>query len=82
MPRRKPVVPVIDAAPDPAAGAWADGALTVRQAAAFSGQSRAKLFDLMRSGAIVWGKPGKRRVIARASLVRWLAACEAAAGRA
>lgn len=52
---------------------WADGALKVADAAAFSGLCRDTLYELMRAGSVAWAKPGKNRVIARRSLAAWLA---------
>lgn len=63
--KRKPVVFPPDV--------WADGALKVADAAAFSGLCRDTLYELMRSGSVAWAKPGKCRVIARRSLAAYLA---------
>lgn len=55
-----------------------DGALTVRQAAEFSGFSRTELFDLMRTGHLEWFVHGKHRMIPRRAIVELLAAMHAA----
>lgn len=56
----------------------ADGAMTVRQAAVFSGISRTELFDLMKQEIIEWFPRGKNRLIVRKSLVEYLARLYAA----
>lgn len=76
--RRRPTVAAIDPHLAPAAGGaagdvWSSGCVTVREAVAEFGLSRDQLFDLMRDGALAWRMPGKARLIARASLARWLA---------
>lgn len=50
-----------------------DGALTVSQAAEFSGICRTDLFGLMNSGELVWFRRGKARLIPRRALVELLA---------
>ena len=53
--------------------AWAAGALTVDEASAFAGLSRATLYRLVRAGRLVSHVTGGRRLFARASLVELLA---------
>lgn len=55
------------------------GALTVRQAAEFSGLGRSELFRLMRDGDLEWFAYGERptRLVVRKSLVRYLARLKA-----
>lgn len=52
----------------------ADGAVTVRQAAAFTGLGKTALYDAMDAGRLAYLKVGKRRLIPRRALVKWLAA--------
>lgn len=78
MPRPKPSVVAIDPAHSPVAGCdptdvWSSGSLTVRAAAAEFGIPVRSLFYLMKDGHLAWRRPGKARLIARRSLVRWLA---------
>jgi hypothetical protein len=57
--------------------AVADGAMSVKQAMAFTGDSRARLFQLMDAGVLVWfpvsDSPRAQRRITRASLVAYMA---------
>lgn len=64
---------------DPAALALlADGSMTVRQAAEWSGLSRTELFNLMRDGDLPWFRWGQGRMIPRKSLHEYLARLYAA----
>lgn len=61
----------------PMKDAWlVDGAMTVRQAAAFSGLSRRTLFRLMRDGRLPFAKVGRtakgKRLIPRKCLTQFL----------
>lgn len=58
--------------------AVSDGALTVTQAARFSGESRDRLFDLMKAGVLDWYHSGRDRRITRRSLVEHMARMRAA----
>ena|GEM_PF-7015827 len=61
--------------PDAAAMAEvADGAMSVAQAVAFTGDSRARLYELMDAGVLEWFHSGAHRRITRASAQRYLAA--------
>lgn len=55
----------------------ADGALSVPQACAFTGDSRARLYQLMEVGVLRWysidAQPGGHRRITRRSLVEYVA---------
>lgn len=57
---------------------WRDGAMRIDAAEAFSGLSETELWDLMNAGLIRFFRKGakKIRMIARASLVDYLAAQE------
>lgn len=55
-----------------------DGAMTVRQAAEFSGIGRTELFDLMKQGYLDWFPRGQNRLIVRKTLVEYLARLYAA----
>ena len=50
----------------------ADGSMSVKCAAQFSGLSRAELYKLMGAGRLAFVKHGKRRLIPRKALVRCL----------
>ncbi|VTR97847.1 unnamed protein product [Gemmata massiliana] len=64
---------------DPAALALlADGSMTVRQAAEWSGISRSELFALMHGGHVEWFRRGKNNLIPRRSLNEYLARLYAA----
>lgn len=52
---------------------WAEGAIRVVDAVAFSGLSRSELYELMTSGKLPWSKPGRHRLVPRRWLVQWLA---------
>lgn len=52
----------------------ADGCMTLEEATAFAGISRAALYRLMASGQLVYVQSGRRRLITRQSLRAWLAA--------
>lgn len=54
--------------------AVADGAMSVAQACAFTGDSRARLYELMDAGVLEWFSAGTHRRITRASAQRYLAA--------
>lgn len=54
--------------------AVADGAMSVNQACAFTGDCRARLYQLMDAGVLVWFLSGTHRRITRASLQQYLAA--------
>ena len=56
-----------------AAELLADGSMSVKDAARFSGLSRAELYKLMGAGRLAFVKHGKRRLIPRKALVRCLA---------
>lgn len=64
--------------------AVADGALSVAQACEFTGDSRARLYQLMDAGVLEWFSSGTHRRITRASAQRYLAQllAEAKASRA
>jgi hypothetical protein len=51
---------------------WRDGALSIADAKAFSSLSRSELYRQMDRGLLAWSKLGRRRVIARRSLVELL----------
>ena len=51
---------------------WADGAIRVTDAPAFSGLSRSELYELMTAGELPWSKPGRSRLIPRRWLVQYL----------
>ena len=53
--------------------ALADGCLSVSEGVEFSGLSRATLYAEMDRGALVFVKVGRRRLIPKRSLVRFLA---------
>ena len=61
----------------------ADGAMSVPQACAFTGDGRTRLFQLMEAGVLEWYHVGPHRRVTRASLVRYVAAmlAEGKAGR-
>lgn len=50
-----------------------DGVLSVGAASAFASLSRATLYEAMQRGELVYIKRGRRRLIPRRALVRWLA---------
>ncbi|MBA4192825.1 MAG: hypothetical protein C0467_33090 [Planctomycetaceae bacterium] len=52
---------------------WAEGAIRVVEAVAFSGLSRSELYELMTSGKLPWSKPARHRLVPRRWLVQWLA---------
>lgn len=58
--------------------AVADGAMSVAQARAFTGDSRARLWQLMDAGVLEWFHQGRDRRITRKSLVEYLARAMAA----
>jgi hypothetical protein len=58
--------------------AVSDGAMSVVQACAFTGDSEARLYQLMGAGVLVWFKQGEHRRITRRSLVEYLARALAA----
>lgn len=64
----------------PAAGVWAMGARTVRQAEAETGLSRQELWELMREGVVPWFSHGGngRRLMAWGALVAYLERLHAA----
>jgi len=49
-----------------------EGAMTVRQAVAFSGISRSGLYELMSNGKLPWTNVGSRRLIPKSSLLTLL----------
>ena len=55
----------------------ADGALSVDQAMTFTGDSRARLYQLMAAGVLTWysldAQPGGHRRITRRSLIEYVA---------
>lgn len=53
--------------------AVAEGAMSVRQAMDFTGDSHARLYQLMTAGVLVWFTSGAHRRITRKSLVEYLA---------
>ena len=57
----------------PDESAWADGALSVKEACAFLTVKQSKLFELMRSGELVSAFDG-RRLIAKRGCIRYLLA--------
>jgi excisionase family DNA binding protein len=52
----------------------ADGALTMREAAAFAGVGITTLYNAMAAGQLAWVKVGRRRLIPRRALTAFLAA--------
>ena len=52
---------------------FTDGTMTVTRAAAFSGVSKSKLYEFLRTGELVSVKRGGRRLIPKRALVGWLA---------
>jgi len=50
-----------------------DGAVDVPEACRFTGLGRSFLYQLMESGALLYVKRGKRRLIPRSELIRLLA---------
>jgi len=63
------VAPDADLGPE----VWEDGALTVQGAVHWTGASRSELYRAMGAGEVAWTMKGRRRLIAKRSLVRWLA---------
>jgi hypothetical protein len=61
---------------------FADGSMVVADANKFSGLGRTKLYELMESGALPYAKVHGRRLIARRSLVEFLAKHAASAADA
>lgn len=59
-------------ASDYALEALTDGCLTIAQATRFSGLSRSTLYEAMDRGELPFVKIGRRRLLPRLSLVRWL----------
>jgi excisionase family DNA binding protein len=53
--------------------ALADGCLSLREAAYFSGVGRSTIYGAMESGALPFVKIGRRRLVPRRALVEWLA---------
>lgn len=55
----------------------AEGAMSVEQACAFTGDSRARIYQLMAAGVLTWysldGQPGGHRRITRRSLIEYVA---------
>ncbi len=51
-----------------------EGAMTVREAARWTGISRSDLYRLMDSGRLPWLKPCRNRLIPRKALVELMAA--------
>lgn len=72
MPRALRILEHITLDPEPVSEVFGDGVLTVREAVAFSRIPRNRLFDLMLDGTLPWSRPGKARLICKASLVRYL----------
>jgi hypothetical protein len=52
---------------------FADGALSLREAVAFSGLSRSELYRAMERGDLAFAIYGRRRLVPRAALVALLA---------
>lgn len=73
MPRPcKPRLAPIDPTPE-AERACVRGSKTIRGAAAFTGLSKSAIWELIRSGELQSFKVGRRRLIAKSQLVRYLA---------
>jgi excisionase family DNA binding protein len=73
--RKPPTYAPVDpppAEPDPRE-LWADGALTLTQAARFTGQSRRTLAQLIAAGELPFSQPGKCVLLPRRVLVDRLA---------
>jgi excisionase family DNA binding protein len=70
-PQYAPVDPP-PAEPDPR-DLWADGALTLAQAARFTGECRRKLAELVAAGELPFSRPGKNVLVPRRVLVERLA---------
>lgn len=66
--------PAATPAPDPREELFADGAMSIAAAVEFVGLSQARLYDLMVSGALPYTHVGGRRLIAKRSLMKLLAA--------
>ena len=52
----------------------AEGCMSIADAVAFSGVSKAALYRLMSEGQLVYAQVGRRRLVSRQSLRAWLAA--------
>ena len=66
------LIPVEHATQIEAAELLADGVMAVKDAAQFSGLSKAELYKLMGAGRLAFVKHGRRRLIPRKALVRCL----------
>jgi len=76
MSRDRTVTVVAPLAPTPAAlELVAGGMLTVGEVVALSHVGKSKLYELMDSGALASVKVGRRRLIPRLALERFLAGC-------
>ncbi len=72
MPRRPPKFESV-APPQTDPSVWADGAVKVTAAARKYGVGRDKLYELMKSGRLVWSRPSRDRLIAVRSILDYLA---------
>ncbi len=77
--RPKPVYTPIDPAPADLSReeAFADGAVSVREAAKFLGIGRSKMYDLVKAGRVPACKLDGQIAVARRALVLFLAQCPA-----
>ena len=66
------LIPAEHATEVDAAELLAEGSMSIKDAARFSGLSRAELYKLMGAGRLAFVKHGKRRLIPRKALVRCL----------
>jgi len=62
-PQNRPKPPTVDRE------IWREGALSVREAAAFLGCSRKHVYQLMNEGRLPWGRLGRARRIPKAALL-------------
>ena len=65
-------VPTPTAAGEGAGDVWAEGALGVSEATAFTGMSRSDLYERMAGGELAYTRVGRRRLIAKQSLLAML----------
>ena len=77
MPRRRGPTPPTFAPVDPGGSResdFLDGTWTVREALAMARVRRETLYDEIRAGRIEASQPGRRLLVSKRSLARWLAA--------
>lgn len=73
-PPRKPQLAAVSAGPAPDSLAVCKGGVkSIKAAAQFTGTSRSFIWELIKARTVESFKIGKRRVIPRSALVRWLA---------